>query len=405
MALVAGIGKPSGAQTFGDYANVFQTTVLKAGSRYQEIHVVFDRYVEDSIKSGTRQRRTKTTHPIRRVIENGSVPLPHNWQNFLALPGNKSDLSRFLSKHIVANVPPGTTIVAGGGFLDEREVQSSDRSGQLLDVSVFNATHEEADTRLIFHCAKSSLDTIVVSARDTDVLLLLIAHAPRIPCTNLWMMSGTAAKRKYYNIKSIYENLPSGSAEALLPFHALTGCDTTSFIYNHSKKSAWKIFLDHHELLSSIGEGVLTEQKKKAVEKFICLMYKVDIASVDKARVVLFSKAGKPEALPPTSDALYLHTLRAHYQTLVWKQAHRSEPLLPDPVTMGWNRTDDNKLRPVLMTKDPIPKACGEIISCSCRTGCTTSRCSCKKSSLFCTSVCGCGKTANTNCCRNTNTK
>lgn len=152
------------------------------------------------------------------------------------------------------------------------------------------------------------------------------------------------------------------------------------------------------------GEGVLTEQKKKAVEKFICLMYKVDIASVDKARVVLFSKAGKPEALPPTSDALYLHTLRAHYQTLAWKQAHRSEPLLPDPVTMGWNRTDDNKLRPLVMTNDPIPKACGEIISCSCPTGCTTSRCSCKKSSLFCTSVCGCGKTANTNCCRNTNT-
>jgi hypothetical protein len=148
----------------------------------------------------------------------------------------------------------------------------------------------------------------------------------------------------HWHFKSIYKNLPEGSTEALLPFHALTGCDTTSFIYNHSKKSAWKIFLDHHELLSSIGEGVLTEQKKKAVEKFICMMYKLDLASVDKARVVLFSKAGKPEALPPTSDALSLHTLRAHYQTLVWKQAHHSELLLPDPVTMGWNRTDDNKL-------------------------------------------------------------
>ena len=101
-------------------------------------------------------------------------------------------------------------------------------------------------------------------------------------------------------------------------------------------------------------------------------MYKLDLASVYKARVVPISKAGKPEALPPTSDALSLHTLRAHYQTLVWKQAHCLEPLLRNPVTMGWNRTDDNKLRPVLMTEDPIPKACVEITSCSCRTGCTT---------------------------------
>ena len=134
-------------------------------------------------------------------------------------------------------------------------------------------------------------------------------------------------------------------------------------------------------------------------------MYKLDLASVYKARVVPISKVGKPEALPPTSNALSLHTLRAHYQTLVWKQAHRLEPLLRNPVTMGWNKTDDNKLRPVLMTQDPIPKACVEIISCSCHTGCTTSQCSCKKARLFCTSVCGCEKTANTNCCKNTNTK
>ena len=134
-------------------------------------------------------------------------------------------------------------------------------------------------------------------------------------------------------------------------------------------------------------------------------MYKLDLASVYKARVVPISKAGKLEALPPTSDALSLHTLRAHDQTLVWKQAHCLEPLLRNPVTMGWNRTDDNKLRPVLMTQDPIPKACVEIISCSCRTGCTTCRCSCKKARLFCTSVYGCEKTANTNCCKNTNTK
>ena len=122
------------------------------------------------------------------------------------------------------------------------------------------------------------------------------------------MMSGSATKRKYYNIKAISKNRPAGSTDALVPFHVITGCDTTSFICKNSKTSAWQIFLDNYELLSSVG-GVLTEQKKKAVEKFICKMYKLELASVDKARVVLFSEVGKPETLPPTSNALSLHCL------------------------------------------------------------------------------------------------
>ena len=117
------------------------------------------------------------------------------------------------------------------------------------------------------------------------------------------MMSGRATKRKYFNIRAIYENLPAGSVSALLAFHVLTGCDTTSFICKHSKKSAWKVFLKHHALLSSLGEGELTEEKMKEVEEFVCKMYKLDsIGSVDEAQAILFSKKGKPEALPPTSD-------------------------------------------------------------------------------------------------------
>jgi len=118
------------------------------------------------------------------------------------LPDNKSDLARFLSEHVIVNAPPDKVVVAAEGFVDEREVQSSERA---MDLSALKATHEEADTRLMVHCVNSSLDNVVVSARDTDVLLLLIAHVPHIPCPNLYMMSGTATKRKYFNIRGIYE--------------------------------------------------------------------------------------------------------------------------------------------------------------------------------------------------------
>ena len=62
----------------------------------------------------------------------------------------------------------------------------------------------------------------------------------------------------------------------------------------------------------------------KEVEKFV---FKMDyIGSVDESRVILFSKKGKPGALPLTSDALPLHVKRVPYQAIVWKQAHCLEP-------------------------------------------------------------------------------
>ena len=182
MALVAAVGKPADAQTFGAYADRFQDAVLGADSRYQQIHVLFDRYEKSSIKAGTRERRTRTIRPVRRVIENKNVPLPNSWSNFLALPENKENLAKFLSEHLIANAPQEKVIVVAGGFSDRKEAQSSN---QLVDSSLLCADHEEADTRLVLHAIVNSCDTVVVSARDTDVLLLLVAHLPSIPSANV----------------------------------------------------------------------------------------------------------------------------------------------------------------------------------------------------------------------------
>jgi hypothetical protein len=106
--------------------------------------------------------------------------------------------------------------------------------------------HEEADTRLVVHAIVNSSDMVVVSARDTDVLFLLVAHLPSMPSANVWMIAGTAARHMFFNIRAISESLPAGSLSALLHFHAMTGCDTTSYISNHSKLSAWKRFQDKY---------------------------------------------------------------------------------------------------------------------------------------------------------------
>ena len=42
--------------------------------------------------------------------------------------------------------------------------------------------------------------------------------------------------------------------KSLIPFHTLTGCDTISFIAQHTKWSAWKTLLSHSHLIEHLGE-------------------------------------------------------------------------------------------------------------------------------------------------------
>ena len=204
------------------------------------------------------------------------------------------------------------------------------------------------------------------------------------------MMSGTSKKRRYIPIDAVFSKPPRGSATSLLAFHALTGCDTTSYIANHTKQSSWKVFKEHHELLKNLGIGELTEETIKSSEMFVCRIYNVDKTdSVDAARHILFAKTGKPEAMAPTSDALYFHLRRVHHQVMIWRKAHCPTPELHAPTEMGW-KLGESGLQPILMSLSPIPDSCLEMVACTCRKQCKTQRCKCAKSSLRCTSMCAC---------------
>lgn len=192
QALVVALGKPDKAVTFGDLADTYVRAVLKAGSNYQRIDIVFDRYRDETIKGATRTRRTKAAQPIRRVVEGRDVPLPKNWTHFLSLPENKIDLAHLLSEELCSQAPDDKEIVVAGGFKDELEVRSSKTT---TDLTHLRATHEEADTRLVLHAVHSQCNTVVVSSRDTDVLVILVSHYPRAQCEHLWMMSGTTKKQ------------------------------------------------------------------------------------------------------------------------------------------------------------------------------------------------------------------
>ena len=94
----------------------------------------------------------------------------------------KLTFARFLSEQLIIQAPEtDKEIVTAGGFKDELEVRSSRGTTELL---CLNATNEEADTRLAFHAMNFTSDAVIVSPRDTDVLVILISHFHRMHAMN-----------------------------------------------------------------------------------------------------------------------------------------------------------------------------------------------------------------------------
>ena len=73
QAVVVAIGKPVGAHTFGDLADVFVEHVLVSGKCVKRIDVTFDRYIDNSTKSGTRKNRLRKARPIRMIVDDRTV--------------------------------------------------------------------------------------------------------------------------------------------------------------------------------------------------------------------------------------------------------------------------------------------------------------------------------------------
>ena len=246
QALVHTVGKKSKAKTFGEFADDFNEAVSRnTGSR---IDVVFDRYQEQSIKGATRDKRSRSQRPIRRLIENRDVPFPKNWDNFISSSENKANLAAFLSDELTTSSIHGDReIVTAGGFTEiDRAVSSTGR-----DIESLKSDQEEADTRIILHAKEASdegYERLVICCKDTDVLVLLTFFATQL-CQEVWMKTGTFKAPKFIKVHQI--RIQNTMRESILGYHAITGCDTVSHFRGYGKKKSWKVFMMYPELLKN----------------------------------------------------------------------------------------------------------------------------------------------------------
>ena len=194
-------------------------------------------------------------------------------------------------------------VVISGRFIERTAAESSTGA----DVSTLMSNHDEADTRIILHAtvvAREGYAHTIIACRDTDVLVLLVHFASKLS-DEIWFRTGTANQQRFVSVHDM--KLKSSTCKNLPAYHAVTGCDTVSQLCGLGKKSTWKVFLQHDDLLDDLGVGDLTDTTMANVEEFVCRLYNVNKTdtAINDIRYKLFQKGtkdpGKNTAFATTS--------------------------------------------------------------------------------------------------------
>ena len=92
-------------------------------------------------------------------------------------------------------------------------------------------------------------------------------------------------------------------------------------------------------------------------------------------------KAVHPKSLPPTFATAKYHSLRTYHQVQTWKGFDLNAE------DWGW-KVIAGKMTPLQNDLEPAPMELLKLVRCTCKSGCGTLRCGCKRIGLECTVAC-----------------
>ncbi|XP_057306368.1 uncharacterized protein LOC130644684 [Hydractinia symbiolongicarpus] len=346
--------------TFGALA----TFILKrvCASKGNIIHFVLDKMVHPSIKDCERDLRCTERHGAYQIT-GPEQKRPSNWLNALRNDHFKAALVEFLAffweNNMHSTVLGNKTVIMNRNdtcymFRVEGEIVVKTEIVKLF------STHEEADSRILYHL--SSIQTpanVVIRTIDTDVLIIALGCLSKLPNSlNIWMETGVYTKNtlRYISINQIYQKLGKNICMALPAYHAFTGCDYTASFSRKGKIRPFKLLEKNEsvqDVFKQLGTNLdVTDDAFATLEKFVCSMYgKRNLSSVDEARLVMFLEKYKPKgeneaiscvkkfdgsSLPPCLRVLRQKIYRTKYVAQLWMSSITSEPPNHLPEDMGW---------------------------------------------------------------------
>ena len=351
------------------YNNISQKYTDYVMQHYGQASVVFDGYDSvPSTKDNAHLQRTR--EQMTEVHFTGSTIMNVKKDAFLSNTKNKQSFILLLSRSLQQM---GCQISHAKGDADMLIVQTAIQS--------------------------ASRSSTVVVGDDTDLLILLCFHTPMNSSHEIYLRPEAKVRTlklpRCWNVKLTKRILGERVCENILFGHALLGCDTTSRVFGIGKGVALKQ-LRNSEYFNVQAEvfnrrSVSAEEIAVAGEKALVSLYSGSKKGdkLDKLRLQKFcQKVGsstsyiQPQTLPPTSAATRYFSFRIYHQVQAWRGVD-----LP-PTEWGW-KVIGSSLIPIMTDKDVAPKALLEMIRCSCKTGCSTMRCSCRKAGRDCSLACG----------------
>ena len=257
------------------------------------------------------------------------------------------------------------------------------------------------------HTLMQNMTFIYIIINDTDVIIIALALFHRLRSEHIFedlvIEFGVGKNDRRISIKNLAESLGQTRSQAMVFFHAFTGCDTTSSFKNIGKKKAFEALKCYSEIETIFADFYNNPFPNFAeddaifgkIQRFVIIMYSktFPLFDVNEARLDLyFARTQSLESIPPTKNALFLHTRRALLQSGIWSCCLDAMQNLSSTKDFGWTESSDSiKWSPQWMTQNEASKECREFVKCGCKTSCTGSkRCKCNSADLKCTLLCSC---------------
>ncbi|MES9880567.1 MAG: hypothetical protein ABW185_06755 [Sedimenticola sp.] len=382
---------------FGNFGGVVKK-VISAGlavSRSSEaLHIIFDSYIDESVKEGERIRRAGNVGSVELSVLDESTPIPQQMEKFWVSSDNKIQLMQ-LVRTVVAARPLYVPIVLSGMVLDQEQVPAllcSTETESPVVIPELAGWIEEADDRLIPHAiwaVNNGCQRLVVISNDTDTvarMLRFIHMLPRDGLKELYVEFGTGEKRRLIPLHRMAERMGEPLCRVIVKAHVLSGDDVTSRI--GTKLAA--MHCSPIEYLEAFAErDELQEKEISHVEEYLVRVWagarsKPTAKTFDQLRLEVHINASTPTAMtnmPPTSSVVRGHITRSYY---VIRGVVGREGCRLDCCQYGWE-SNGGTLKPSKCMK-PLPT--NMLSTCKCSGMCDTMRCQCKKSGVKCVIYC-----------------
>lgn len=349
-------------QSFGNISK----KILQILTSYNSscVHIVFDRYWSPSIKDYERLLRGGSNR-YEYVISGPDQARTHDFAKELRNDKFKEALVLFLISHWQSN---DVAAFIGNKIIILNYIHCYTYS--VVDGNVvktenpdfFCPSHEEADTKIVYHASKINSDsTVVVKCSDTDIVVIMLGNFHKISA-KIYIECGVSRSRHVIDVKALHTLLGLDLCKALPGFHAFTGCDYNAAFFRKGKQRPFKILAKNEEFQQAFASLGNTEidinDAFVKIEAFVCSMYGYEAQKkVNNVRYLMFLRNYKVKdtneafikaklknfdasCLPPCYTELLQHMRRAHYIAHIWNKSTLPDPIEFEPETYGWTLTE-----------------------------------------------------------------